>query len=173
MESMVFEAMVSSVAVLAECQTGSRNRTLQDLRLIVKDFGGYACKEGKLPSGFTNIIRVLTSTTHFFERRGKIVFEKAEGIGEEEVLEQAIEAGAIDVVVEDDGKIFVYTEPSQTTSTADSIAASTGLKIESSDLVWEPKPETSIDLESPDTLESFLSERRTRLITQLSHRLTH
>lgn len=103
-------------------------------------------------------VRVPTSTSHFFERKGKIVFERADGIGEEEVLEQAIEAGALDVEIEEDGKILVFTEPSQTTSTADTIAASVGLKVESSDLIWEPKPETSVNVESPDILISFISK---------------
>ena len=104
------------------------------------------------------MVRVPTSTSHFFERKGKIVFERVEGIGEEEVLEQAIEAGALDVEVEEDGKILVYTEPGQTTSTAGTMAASMGLKVESSDLIWEPKPEMSVDVESPDVLMSFIGK---------------
>ena len=143
LENLTIEAMIPpSVAAVIECQTDSKLKTLQDIRLLIGRFGG-----------------TMTPTTYMFERRGKVVFEKAEGVGSDEVLEEAIEAGATDVDVEEDGKVVVYTDPRTTKSTADTLAAALGLKVESSDIIWDPNEDTKITIDSEqvaESLENFL-----------------
>lgn len=132
LENLKIEAMIlPSIALVIECQTDSKMRTLQDIRETLK-YGG----------------ATITPTSYLFDRRGKIVFEKTRDLSDEEVLEQAIEAGALDVHVEEDGRIVVLTEPTQTTSIAGVLAASLGLKAESSEFIWDAKVESKVVVDS-------------------------
>ncbi|KAF6223335.1 hypothetical protein HO133_000177 [Letharia lupina] len=140
LESLTIEAMLPpSVAVIVECQTDSKARTLGDMKLAIKESGGS-----------------MTPTSHMFDRKGKIVFEGSKDIGEEEIFDHAIEAGAIDVQMEDEGKVVVYAESSQTTAVAENLVNSSGLKVESLDIVWDPKEDMMVDVASPEMLDSFL-----------------
>ncbi|CAF9906529.1 MAG: Translational activator of mitochondrially encoded cytochrome c oxidase I [Alectoria fallacina] len=140
LDSLTIEAMVPpSVAIIVECQTDSKARTLGDMKSAIKDYGG-----------------TMTPTSHMFDRKGKIVFEGSKNIGEEEMFDQAIEAGAIDVQMEDDGTVVVYAESSQTTAVANAMAKSSGLKVESLDIIWDPKEDTMVNVASPEALDSFL-----------------
>ena len=142
LQSLTIEAMVPpSVALIVECQTDSKARTLNNVKLAIKESGG-----------------TMTPTSHMFDRKGKIVLEGSKDIGEEEILDQAIEAGAIDVQMEDDGKIVVYAESTQTTAVAESLAKSSGLKVESADIVWYPKEDMMVDLALPEMIDGFLGD---------------
>ena len=142
LESVTIEAMLPpSVAVIMECQTDSKARTLNDIRLLIKECGGTA-----------------TPTSHMFDRKGKIVLEGRESMSEEEIFDQAIEAGAIDVQMEEDGKVVVFAEYSQTKAVADALAASSGLEVVSSDIIWDPKEDMMVDVASPDILDGFLGD---------------
>ena len=142
LDSLTIEAMVPpSVAIIVECQTDSKARTLGDMKSAIKDYGG-----------------TMTPTSHMFDRKGKIVFEGSKNIGEEEMFDQAIEAGAIDVQMEDDGTVVVYAESSQTTAVANTMAKSSGLKVESLDIIWDPKEDTMVNVASPEALDSFLGD---------------
>lgn len=143
LENITVEAMMPpSVATVIECQTDSKLKTLHDIRQLIAKFGG-----------------TLTQTTYMFERKGKVVFEKADGVGPDEVLEEAIAAGAIDVDEDEDGKVVVFTDPSSTTSAADRLSRTLGMKVESSDIIWDPIGDTKITVDSEsaaENLESFL-----------------
>ena len=142
LETLTIEAMVPpSVAVIVECQTDSKLRTLNEMKQAIAHAGG-----------------TLTPTNHMFDRNGKIVFEASESIGEGEIFDQAVEAGALDVQTEEDGKLVVYTESSQTTAVADILATSSGLKLENLGIVWVPKEDMMVDVESPEILENFLGD---------------
>ena len=148
LESVTIEAMLpSSVAAIIECQTDNKLRTLADVRLIVKDFGG-----------------TVSPTNHLFERRGRIIFEKADGVGEEDIFDQAIEAGACDVEIEDDGQLVVYTEPQRTSSAAEALAKRAGLRLESSDIIWFPNTETLVEAAPADVLGDFVGKCRTNYV---------
>jgi len=140
LENLTIEAMIPpSVAIIIECQTDSKLKTLSDIRLLIKDSDGS-----------------VTPTTHFFQRRGRLVFEKAKGLSETEIFDQAIEAHATDVQVEEDGNVVVYTEPNQTAATAQTLSNNLGLKVQSSGLVWDPKEETKVEMETTEALDAFL-----------------
>ena len=142
LENVTIEAMLPpSVAVIMECQTDSKARTLNDIRALIKDFGGTA-----------------TPTSHMFDRKGKIVLEGHKSMSEEEIFDRAIEAGAIDVQMEEDGKVIVFAEYSQTMAVADTLAASLGLDVVSSDVIWDPKEDMMVDVSSPETLDGFLGD---------------
>jgi transcriptional/translational regulatory protein YebC/TACO1 len=134
LESLTVEAMLPpSIAIVIECQTDSKARTLQDLRTIIKDHGG-----------------TLTSTSYLFQKRGKIVFAKSDTAQLNDVFDRAIEMGATDVE-DEDGRIIIFTEPSGTGSVARELSATTGLKLDSSDIIWDPKPETIVEVDSEPT----------------------
>ena len=142
LESFTIEAMVPpSVAVIVECQTDSKARTLNELKIAIRQSGG-----------------TITPTTHMFDRKGKIVFEASRGSEEEEIFDQAVEAGAIDVQTEEDGKMVVYTEPSHTAAVADKVATSSGLNVQSLDIVWDPKEDMMVDVASPEMLDRLIGD---------------
>ncbi|KAL8830540.1 MAG: hypothetical protein Q9170_005692 [Blastenia crenularia] len=132
LEAVTVEAMLPpSVAFIIECQTDNKNRTLNDLRLLMKNIGG-----------------TLTSTSHLFERLGRIIFECGETLQEEKVMDHVLEAGALDMEIEDDRKsLLVYTEPSQTASIAQILAESLGLKLKSYEIVWVPRPGYRVEVD--------------------------
>jgi len=143
LETLTLEAiMPTSVATVIDCQTDSKARTLSSIRLLIREHRG-----------------TVTPTSYLFEKKGKIVFERAEGLGVDEILDEAVEAGAMDVEEDDQGRVVVYTEPSQTKSAAEGLTAAKGLKVESSDIIWDPNQDTMVELSSEkdaQNLDNFL-----------------
>jgi YebC/PmpR family DNA-binding regulatory protein len=83
------------VAVIVDCLTDNRVRTVADVRHAFSKFGGNLGTEG--------------SVAFMFRKLGVLSFEA--GADEDRLTEAAIEAGADDVVVYDDGAIDVVTAP--------------------------------------------------------------
>ena len=80
------------IAVLVECLTDNRNRTVAEVRHAFSKRGGNLGTDG--------------SVAYLFTRTGQISFEQGD---EEQVMDIALEAGAEDVVTNDDGSIDVST----------------------------------------------------------------
>jgi YebC/PmpR family DNA-binding regulatory protein len=85
------------VAVMVECMTDNRNRTVADVRHAFSKFGGNLGADG--------------SVAYMFNKVGLFTFPP--GTDEDTLMEAAIEAGAEDVVVDDDASIEVLTSPSE------------------------------------------------------------
>lgn len=83
------------VAVMVDCLTDNRNRTVADVRHAFSKFGGNLGADG--------------SVAYLFNKVGLLSFSA--GVDEDAVMEASIEAGAEDVVVNDDGSIDVLTSP--------------------------------------------------------------
>jgi YebC/PmpR family DNA-binding regulatory protein len=81
----------SGVAVLVECLTDNRNRTVAAVRHAFTSRGGNLGTDG--------------SVSYLFEKKGQITF--APGSDEEQIMDSALEAGADDVVANEDGSIDV------------------------------------------------------------------
>ncbi len=92
LESVLVEAIVPpSVAVVVDCQTDSKLRTLQELRTIIKDHDG-----------------TISPVSYMFTKRGRISFERDErGRTADDLLDDALEAGAEDIEADEDGNIVV------------------------------------------------------------------
>ena len=90
----------------------------------------------------------MTPTSYLFERKGKITFDKVEGLGVENILDRAIEAGATDVDTDEDGRLVVDAEPSDTISVAQKLSEAAGLKVYTSEIVWDPKLDTLVEIGS-------------------------
>lgn len=145
LESVTVEAILpNNVAVIVECETDSKLRTLMDVRLVVKDNGGTA-----------------TPASYLFNKKGRIVFDKKDGVGSMDALDAALEAGATDVDDGPDGGIVVYAEPGDTKAVGDAVAKALSLQINTSDIIWDPNDDTKVGLtdeEAAQELCSFVDE---------------
>jgi len=83
------------VAVIVDCLTDNKVRTVADVRHAFGKFGGNLGTDG--------------SVSFMFKKRGVLAF--APGVDEDAITEAAIDAGADDVVAHDDGAIEVLTAP--------------------------------------------------------------
>ncbi len=86
---------IAGAAVIVDCLTDNRTRTVADVRHAFTKHGGNLGTDG--------------SVAFLFKHCGQIVF--APGTDEEKVMEVAIEAGGEDVLTHDDGSIEVLTSP--------------------------------------------------------------
>ncbi len=97
----------SGIAVIVQATTDSRNRTAGNVRHYFDKFGGNLGTNG--------------CVSFLFEDKGLIVIER-EDVDEDQLMEDALEAGAADFVVEDD--VFeIYTEVDDVAAVADALTA--------------------------------------------------
>ena len=87
---------IGGAAVIVDCMTDNRVRTVAEVRHAFSKYGGNLGTEG--------------SVAFQFKHCGQLVF--APGTSEDKVIEVALEAGAEDVLTDDDGAIEVLTAPS-------------------------------------------------------------
>ncbi|MCF8158948.1 MAG: YebC/PmpR family DNA-binding transcriptional regulator [Burkholderiaceae bacterium] len=86
---------ISGAAVIVDCLTDNRNRAVADVRHAFTKFGGNLGTDG--------------SVAFMFKHCGSLLF--APGTSEDKVMEVALEAGAEDIINNDDGSIEVMTTP--------------------------------------------------------------
>ena len=126
------------IAFFVEATSNNLNRTVSEIRHIFTKHGGNLGTDG--------------SVAYMFDQKGSIKINKnAEGIDEEELMLQAIDAGAEDVHVEDDF-IEIITAREDLFEVSKTLEAE-GLEIESSDLVRIPATEVKAE---PDTARTNL-----------------
>ena len=96
-EEIVYEGYgPSGVAVIVEALTDNRNRTGGDVRHYFDKYGASLGQTG--------------CVSYLFTDKGVIIIEKKDGLDEDKLMEDALEAGAEDFV--DEGDIFeIYTTP--------------------------------------------------------------
>ena len=97
---------VGGSAVIVECLTDNKNRTAGDVRHTFDKHGGSL--------GATGCVSYL------FKRKGVIILEKKEGLDSDEILMQALEAGAKDVL-EDEESFTIETAPDELNSVVESL----------------------------------------------------
>jgi YebC/PmpR family DNA-binding regulatory protein len=86
---------IGGAAVMVDCMTDNKTRTVADVRHAFTKYGGNLGTDG--------------SVAFLFKHCGQMLF--APGTNEDQLMEAAIEAGAEDVVTNDDGSIEVITAP--------------------------------------------------------------
>ncbi|MEH6550240.1 MAG: YebC/PmpR family DNA-binding transcriptional regulator [Pseudomonadales bacterium] len=121
------------VAFLVETLSDNRNRTVAAVRHAFTKAGGNLGTDG--------------SVAYLFNRVGQITFEP--GIDEEKVMDAALEAGAEDVVTNDDGSIDVMTAFEDFLSVKDALAAD-GLVSENADVTMIASLQVPLDLGSAE-----------------------
>lgn len=115
------------VAVLVEAVTDNRNRTTAEIRHIFSRYGGSLGEVG--------------CVSWVFERRGILTFE---GVSEDKVMEIALDAGAEDVRVQDDGTIEVVTDPKDFMSVREAFEKS-NIKPVRAEVTMIPKSTTRLE----------------------------
>jgi transcriptional/translational regulatory protein YebC/TACO1 len=144
LEYMTVEAMLPpGIGLVIECATDSKMRTLQELRQVFKDCGA-----------------TLTPTSYMFERKGRVVLKRMKAVSEEEVLERAIEAGALDVEMQDEGRdgegeIVIFTEPCETTAVTEGLIGSLGVRPIRTEFIWDPRSESKVAVNADGVAEKL------------------
>lgn len=96
-EELIFEGYgAGGVAIIVNCLTDNTNRTTSAVKSLFDKHGGNIGTPG--------------CVSYMFSRKGVIVIERSEGISEDDLMEAALEAGADDMVTEEDS-FTIYTDP--------------------------------------------------------------
>jgi YebC/PmpR family DNA-binding regulatory protein len=127
------------VAVMVECLTDNRNRTVADVRHAFSKFGGNLGADG--------------SVAYMFNKVG--LYQFAVGADEDAVMEAAIEAGAEDVVVDDDGTIEVLASPPEFQAVRDGLEAA-GLSADVAEITMRSSLSTTLDLGGASSMIKLL-----------------
>lgn len=136
MESIVYEGYgPGDTAVMVECLTDNRKRTVSDVRHAFTKTGGNLGTDG--------------SVAYLFTRKGIISY--APGLDEDAVMDAALEAGAEDVETFDDGAIDVYTAWEILGDVKDAMDAA-GFKAESAEVSMIPSTKADLDAETAPKL---------------------
>ena len=135
-EELVYEGYgPNGVAIIVETLTDNHKRTVQDVRSAFTKYGGNLGTNG--------------SVSYLFSRQGLLSF--AAGIDEDKLMEQALEAGAEDVVAHDDGSFEVVTTPELFVDVKEELERA-GLHAEHADISLVPATKAEIDA---DTVVKF------------------
>ena len=126
-------------AVLVETLTDNKNRTVAEVRHAFTKFGGTLGTNG--------------SVAYLFERTGIISFP--EGSSEEKIMEVALDAGAHDIVSNDDGSFDVMTTLETFGAVQDALNAA-GLVAQSAEMTMLASTEADLDLSSAETLVKLI-----------------
>ncbi len=124
---------IGGAAIIVDCMTDNRVRTVADVRHAFSKYGGNLGTEG--------------SVAFQFKHCGQLLF--APGTSEDKVMELALEAGADDVVTGEDGSIEVLTPAPDFEAVKNALEAA-GLKPEMAEVTM--RPENSIELAGEDTV---------------------
>ena len=139
-EALTYEGYApSGVAVLVECLTDNRNRTVAEVRHAFTKFGGNLGTDG--------------SVAYLFAKIGVLNF--APGTSEEEVMDAALESGADDIVAEEDGSIEVITDP-ETYSDVKAALEAAGFTAENAEITMRANLEVELDVESGEKVLRLL-----------------
>lgn len=122
---------IGGAAIIIDCMTDNRVRTVAEVRHVFSKYGGNMGTEGSVAFQFKHV--------------GQLVF--APGTDEDKVMEVALEAGADDVVTDDDGAIEVLTPPAGFEAVKTALEAA-GLKPEVAEVTL--RAENTITLEGDD-----------------------
>lgn len=125
------------VALIVDCMTNNRKRTVSDVRHLFTKYGGSLGTDG--------------SVAYLFHEKGQIIFSP--GVSEEAVMTAAIEAGAEDVQREGDGTVEVITAFEDFFKVKHALEAA-GLSIERAEITFIPT--TSVAVEEQETAEKFI-----------------
>jgi len=132
MEELTYEGYApGGVAVLVEVMTDNRNRTVAEVRHAFTKRGGNLGTDG--------------SVAYLFARTGLIQF--GPGADEETIMEVALEAGAEDVVTDDDGAIDVLTPWENLADIRDALM-SAGLEPLQAEVTMLPSTAVEVDAET-------------------------
>lgn len=115
---------IAGAAVMVDCMTDNRVRTVADVRHAFTKYGGNLGTDG--------------SVSFLFKHCGQLIF--APGTNEDKLMEAALEGGAEDVVSNDDGSIEVITAPYEFITVKEALEEA-GFKAELAEVTMKPSNE--------------------------------
>ena len=124
---------IGGAAIIVDTMTDNRVRTVAEVRHAFSKHGGNMGTEGSVAFQFKNV--------------GQIIF--APGTNEDKVMEVALEAGADDVVTDEDGAIEVLTAPAEFETVKNALVAA-GLTPDAADVTM--RPDLTIELAGDDAV---------------------
>ncbi|MDE2370128.1 MAG: YebC/PmpR family DNA-binding transcriptional regulator [Burkholderiales bacterium] len=122
---------IGGAAIIVDCMTDNRVRTVAEVRHAFSKYGGNLGTEGSVA----------------FQFKHCALFVFAPGASEDKVMEVALEAGAEDVIAGDDGSIEVLAPPSEFEAVKAALEGA-GLKPEIAEVTW--RAENPIELAGDD-----------------------
>jgi YebC/PmpR family DNA-binding regulatory protein len=122
-------------AVLVDCMTDNKNRTVAEVRHAFTKFGGNLGADG--------------SVGYLFEKVGSLSYPS--GSDEDAVMDAAIDAGADDVIVDEDKSIEVLTDPAEFESVRDAMRA-LGHGPENAELTMRASTSTVLNLQPASSM---------------------
>lgn len=117
------------LAVMVDCMTDNRNRTVAEVRHAFSKCGGNLGTDG--------------SVAYLFTKQGVISYPV--GADEDQIMEVALEAGAEDVISNEDGSIDVITSPEALMDVKEAMV-SAGLQPDQAEMTMQPSTTVDLDL---------------------------
>ncbi|MDP2154338.1 MAG: YebC/PmpR family DNA-binding transcriptional regulator [Methylotenera sp.] len=115
---------INGAAIIIDCLTDNKQRAVMEVRHALSKHGGNLGTDG--------------SVAFMFKHCGSLIYEP--GTSEDKVMEVALEAGAEDVVTNDDGSIEVITPPAEFVAVKEALEAA-GLKAVMGEVTMKPDAE--------------------------------
>ena len=126
-------------AVMVDCLTDNRNRTVAEVRHAFSKSGGNLGADG--------------SVAYLFEKIGFLSYPK--GMDQESLMEAAIEAGAEDVLSHDDGSMEVVSTPEDFESVRDTMV-SVGLEPERAEVTMRASTQAQLEVKQAESMLRLL-----------------
>jgi YebC/PmpR family DNA-binding regulatory protein len=126
-------------AVIVDCMTDNRNRTASEVRHAFTKYGGNLGTDG--------------SVAYLFSKQGIISF--APGVNEDKLMEVALEAGAEDIISNDDGSVDVMTTPEDFSAVNDAIVAA-GLAPDNAEVTFSASTMAELDQDTAEKLMKMI-----------------
>ena len=130
---------IGGAAIIVDCMTDNRVRTVAEVRHAFNKYGGNMGTEG--------------SVAFMFQHTGQFLF--APGTDEAKLMDAALEAGAEDVVTDEEGGIEVLCGPHDFASVKDALEAA-GFKAEVAEVIMKPATETVFTGEDAAKMQKLL-----------------
>jgi YebC/PmpR family DNA-binding regulatory protein len=130
---------IGGAAIIVDCMTDNRVRTVAEVRHAFSKYGGNMGTEG--------------SVSFMFKHVGQFLF--APGVEEDKLMEAALEAGADDVVQDDEGGFEVLCDPNAYAGVKDALEAA-GFKADSAEVIMKPDLETVFTGEDAQKMQKLL-----------------
>lgn len=130
---------IGGAAVIVDCLTDNKQRAVADVRHAFSKFGGNLGTDG--------------SVAFMFKHCGTLLF--APGTSEDKVMEAALDAGAEDIINNDDGSIEVITAPNEFTAVKEALE-NAGLKATFGEITMKASTETVFSGEEAVKMQKLL-----------------
>jgi YebC/PmpR family DNA-binding regulatory protein len=130
---------IGGAAVIVDCMTDNRTRTVADVRFAFAKNGGNLGSEG--------------SVAFLFKHCGQLIY--APGTSEDKLMDAAIEAGAEDVITNDDGSLEVVTAPYEFVAVRTALEKQ-GFKAALAEVTFKPVNETAMKGDEAARMQKLL-----------------